>query len=229
MGASASSARAAETPATAPASHNDAFQAQLAAVDERVSKIADLSATFRQEKFTPLLRKPLVSVGEVRVKGDRMLWDTQAPALTLMQITPTDMRIYYPADKIMEIFPIQGKLGALAASPLPRLDLLKQYFRLEPSGNAAPDKKLAVRLTPTDASIAEFVESVQVLIDIDHGWMERFEIVDADGEKTVITFDEIRINSQLPDSALDLTPPRGTRVVRPLQGDETESTQPSDP
>src|SRR6478735_3538617 len=104
----------------APATTRSAdLAARLVEIDRRASAITDLTADFAQEKFTPLLRKPLVSKGVIRVRGAAMVWDTRTPEPTRMRIDPQEIRLYYPRQNTVEVFPMDRQLGSLAASPLP--------------------------------------------------------------------------------------------------------------
>ena len=46
-----------------------------------------------------------------------MLWETISPEPTVMRIDESSAAIYYPKEKLEEIYPITGQLGSLAASP----------------------------------------------------------------------------------------------------------------
>ena len=100
---------------------NDAERALLTGVGFDVTtKIADLTADFEQQKFTAMLKKPLISSGAVAVRGSAMLWKTRKPEPSELQIDQKEVRIYYPAQETIEVYQVEQKLGQLAASPLPR-------------------------------------------------------------------------------------------------------------
>lgn len=218
----ASAARA-EAPASRPAT-NPALWERLVRIDQAASKITDLSADFEQKKFTPLLRKPLVSTGTIRVKGAAMVWDTKAPEPTRMRIDQREIRMYYPRQATLEIYPIDQQLGSLAASPLPKLDVLKRYFAFEevPITELGPDVKgenlLALRMTPVDAVLSEHLDHVSVLLDASQGLILRAEMVDADGDRTQILFSNLRPNAGLRDEDVNVDVPASTKVSRPLEG-----------
>jgi len=205
---------------TGPAA--DDFNARLTAVDQRAAQIHDLTADFSQSKFTPMLRKPLVSAGRVRVCGAIMRWDTDRPAPTVMLITPQEMRLYYSQQAELEIYPIQGRLAELAASPLPRLAVLRRHFtfaELPASALGAPaDARdyLALLLTPISAELRRHVQEIRVLLDFQGGYIVKAQMTDADGDRTVIGFTGIRINTGVEN--LDLVVPKETRVSHPLEG-----------
>jgi outer membrane lipoprotein-sorting protein len=215
------------TPATAPAPVDPELWSMMSAIDAKVAQITDLRATFTQEKHTPLLKKPLTSTGEVRVKGTRTLWRTDAPERSVMLVDGSEIRLYYPDQRMMEIYPVHGRLGALAASPLPRLDVLREFFTFEQI-DASDDKPniLDVRLTPTDESLREHVDEVRVRLNRDTGLIEQVETIDPDGDRTVIRFTDTRINAGLSDDDLRLDVPEGTTVSRPLEGLDSEGASP---
>jgi outer membrane lipoprotein-sorting protein len=217
----------AQTTQAAPASQPSGFEQQLEAIDRRAGAVRDLTAEFVQEKRSPLLRKPLISRGSVKAKGALALWETVEPERTVMTFDPKQMRVYYPKQKLVEEYAIQGQLGMMASSPLPRLAAIRQSFRLMPDDGEAlasrddATKGVAVRLEPIDDAVRQLVDHVRVLLDPDRGYMLVFELTDPDGEQTVIRFTKLQANSGLTDEALQPQLPAGVKVSRPLEGAET--------
>lgn len=197
---------------------------ELHAIDKQVSQIHDLQADFVQKKQTPLLKKPLISSGTLLLKGSRTLWKTTQPEPSDMLIDPKEIRIYFPREKSMEIYPVQGRMGALAASPLPRLNLLREFFsfqRIGPhdlSDDASPDAYLALQLTPLDPTLAEHLTSVRVLINRQTGLIQSAQTLDPAGDRTTLTFSNIRTNTGLSDDQLRLDVPEDTKISHPLEG-----------
>jgi len=206
--------------ATRPA--DPALWAELTEIDARAGKIKTLSADFEQQKFTALLAKPLVSAGRVAISGPRMRWDTRRPEPSVMAIDAHEAKLFYPAQKTLEVYPIDERLGQLAASPLPRLEVLRTRFSFEriPVAELKPgaDGKafVALKLTPIEAEIRQHVEAVRVLLDVSAGYIVRAEMTDADGDRTVLSFSNVQLNADVGDLALNVPP--GTRVTRPLEG-----------
>jgi outer membrane lipoprotein-sorting protein len=217
-------AGAQSSPASAPAAIDRALLSQLTEIDKKAAAISDLRADFEQRKFTALLKKPLVSTGKLRIKGASMLWDTTAPEPTLMRIDDKEVRLYYPRQATLEIYPIDQRLASLAASPLPRLETLRRHFSIERAGASQlkADPKHAslvpLKLSPIEASLREHVDQVLVLLDASQGLILRAEVTDADGDRTAIDFSNIRLNTNLPEAEVRLEVPPNTRIVRPLEG-----------
>ena len=195
---------------------------ELESVDARAGRIRDFSARFRQEKFTALLKKPLVSSGTVRVSGSTIRWDTREPEPAVLFSDGKDVRMYYPDQQLVEIYPIDRRMGDLAASPLPKLATLREHFTLtrgkpEWFKGAKGRKSLALQLVPVEDVIREHVEEVRVLIDIEAAHILELEVIDADGDRTHITFDDVRLDTGIKPADLALAIPEGTTVSRPLE------------
>ena len=210
LGVALASAGATSAPALDPA-----FLKRLEAVDAKTAAIRDLSASFEQKKFSPLLKRPLTSVGTIHAVGDAMLWKTDKPAPTRLRIDGRSLQLLDLTQKTLENYPLQGKLASMAASPLPRLATLREKFDLavDPDAKAG---ELAVRLTPRDPELAKYVDYVRVQLNEALGVVERFELVDPDGERTEITFTQPKLNSGLTAKDLELDPPAGTKTMRPM-------------
>ena len=215
-------AQPATQPASAPAYADPKLWARMVEINERGAKIEHLTADFQQEKFTPLLNRPLVSKGTITVSGPRMLWNTSAPEPTVMLIGEREVELYYPKQKVVEIYPMDERLGSLAASPLPRLDVLKRFFTFQEIPAESTADKLALKLTPSDPSLATHLEHVQVLLDVQAGYILRAEMLDADGDRTVIAFSNIETGKQ-PAGELKIDRPADVKVTRPLDGLQGQS------
>jgi outer membrane lipoprotein-sorting protein len=210
------------------AAEDPALSKQLEAIDARGAKIKDFTSDFRQEKFTALLKKPLVSSGVVRVAGPVIRWDTKEPENQVLYSDGHEVRMYYPAQKLLEIYTIDQRLGELASSPLPRLKTLREHFTLERSDGKRfhPPKDrqvLPLRLVPREEELRQHIDEVDVLLDVTAAHILELEIVDADGDRTHVTFSGVRLNTGLTPDDLKLSVPPDTTVSRPLEGKRERS------
>ena len=198
------------------------FEQRLEAIDARAASVQDLTADFQQQKKTPLLKKPLVSKGTVRVKGARTRWDTEQPRKTVMTIDSAELRIYYPEQKTVEVYPVAAGMSRLAASPRPRLGVIREHFAIEEVAAkeidaGAKEGEVGMRLVPREEGLKEHVAQVRVLVDAG-GVGRKVEITDADGEVTTMVFTNVRVNTGVKEEGLVLKVPAGTRESRPLSG-----------
>ena len=209
-------------PLTTRAAEDVALKKQLDDIDARAAKIKDFTADFRQDKFTALLKKPLVSGGKIRVAGSMIRWDTEKPDPAVLLSDGKEVRMYYPSQKLLEVYPIDQRLGDLAASPLPKLATLREHFTLERADAKAFPKPpkgrdvLALRLVPSDEALREHVDHVNVLLDVGAAHILELEIIDADGDRTHVTFSAFRLDTGLKPADLELSVPADTTVSRPL-------------
>ncbi|MBC7784566.1 MAG: outer membrane lipoprotein carrier protein LolA [Burkholderiales bacterium] len=199
---------------TTRATIEPALLEKLNALDTKAAAIKDLSAKFEQQKITPLLKKPLTSRGSVSATRDVMLWTTDAPTATRMRVDDKALQLLYVEQKVLEVYPVQGKLGSLAANPLPRLSTLMEQFEVTGVGDVSG---LVLRLTPRDAKLGEHVDHVIVELDQERGVVKRFELTDPDGERTIIRFEDYKLNVGLTAEDLSIRAPADARVVHPLE------------
>jgi len=222
----------AQTSSDAPPIPSDAadidaeFRSQLEAIDRKIAQIRDLTARFEQRRHTAMLRTAIVSSGTVRVSGSRMRWDTLEPNASAMVVDEDLLQIYYPDQKVLEVYPIEDRLAQLASSPLPRMRSLMEHFTItrdEPHKDLEK-AHLAIRLTPREAELQEHIRTIRLAVDPEGGYVLRMEITDADEERTVLLLTEHRINTGITEESLTLTVPDDTRRVRPLDGRRDTTT-----
>jgi outer membrane lipoprotein-sorting protein len=88
-------------------------------------------------------------------------------------------------------------------------------------GDADRADRLALRLTPSanssDKTLREHVDNVLVLIDTERAFILAFQMTDADQERTVIRFSNVKTNASIDDARLRLHLPPGIKTVRPLE------------
>jgi outer membrane lipoprotein-sorting protein len=197
---------------------------RMVQIDARGGRIKDLKADFTQEKFTPLLKKPLISSGRILIKGAAALWTTERPEATVMRIDEKEVKLLYPKQKVLEIYKTDEKLGSLAASPFPRLGILARHFTFErmPARELLKEvddeAHLALRMHPVDPELRKHVEEVCVLLEAATGFVLRAQTTDSDGDRIVMSFSKIEVNTGLMDRDLEMHVPAGVTVTRPLEG-----------
>ena len=213
---------AAPAKAGGDADADDRFARRLEVVDAAIAKVLDLRADFEQRRHTPLLKKPIISSGVVMSKDDRVRWDTVAPRASSIVMAAGEIRMYYPADKLLEVYPVGEGFKDLAGAPLPRLSVLKRRFDIAPltpkdlGVNDEDPRLLAVLLTPKLDELRKHVASVKLLIDESRPAATKVVMTDPEGEETEISFTNVRLNAGVNADELDLKLPEGVRISRPL-------------
>ena len=82
---------------------------------------------------------------------------------------------------------------------------------------------LGIVLRPRDETLKEHVSEVRLRIDRGTAFLKQMEMVNADGERTVVQFPAIEVRQDLREKDLELSVPKGTRVSRPLEGEGGEA------
>ena len=140
------------TATTAPENIDAELQTQLTEIDRRAGQVKDLTANFVQKKFTALMNKPLVSSGQVRSAGPVIRWDTHAPQASVLYTDGKELRLYYPSQKLEEIYPIDQRLSDLLASPVPRLKAVRDHFQISRADNSVIAELLGPGARPANRS-----------------------------------------------------------------------------
>ena len=210
---------------------------RLELMQEKLEHVTSIEARFQKHRFTPLLRKPLVSEGRVRAVEGAVRWDTLKPSRTVALIESGRIQLYDQGQKRLEIYPHTRGLEASGFSLLPRLDPLREQFdfheadahdllRLvgdqqtsaERTGDTS-ERYLGLRLVPKVERLREHMRSLTILLDTESGCVRALRMDQAEGEKTVYLFQNVRLNPELSKHDLDLEVPKGTTVVHPYGDD----------
>lgn len=224
---------AAKPSAAAEEPRDEELEKRLVAIDAAAAKVESLRGRFVQTKHTALLKKPLVSSGTFVVKGELARWETREPRPSVMAVDEGRLRLYFPEQKVVEVYELGEDVREFAGSPLPRLEKLRGSFRIsrcrevEPAKPEEGARMLGLELTPREGRMKEHVARIRVLIDTDVPAVSRMEIEDADGERTVIELLEVSANAAVKDADVEFSPPRGTREVYPLRGRGDKGKEPA--
>ncbi len=221
------SAAAASAPGEKPEGRVDAeLMGVFEELDGKVGAIRDVTASFVERKFTALLKKPLVSRGVVRVKGPMALWDTRSPHRSIVSLDKERIRIFYPERKAVEVYDLSNGAGDrswLNCLPIPRLSQLGQSFTIDRLPDDAVEERpfderrhVGLRLVPTDRALGRYIERVHVIVDRQSACALRAEMFDADGDRTVIEFDDVKVNTGLEARDVELVVPAGVAESHPL-------------
>lgn len=189
--------------------------ARLDYLSALAEKIDTYSAAFTQEKFTPLLREPVVSQGRVQVAGGVARWDTAQPYASIMMAEGGQLKLYYPDQATLEIYDLGDRMDQMAGSPVPDVAKLRAFFTLEEL--TITDDALMMVLLPRSDELAESIEEVLAEVDPKLGVLSRIEITDTNGETTAMMFRDITLNSAIDPASLKLEVPEATKIVRPLE------------
>lgn len=214
---------------------DDEIISQLRTLSDRHTDVDDLEAKFSQVRETAALRRAVTSTGTVQVRGDASHWTTTEPYTYHMWVRGSTVSFYYPDDAVAEIYDLSDVADHLSFSPdldLPQLQ--KRFIISRSSIRLAETNHLGVRLTPRSAAADAVLLPMDVTIDLNSGHVHSVLTVDADGNRTTMTFSDVRTNGGL--TADDVTPtwPDDVAVQRidvvdaPAASDDAQTTDKPD-
>lgn len=203
---------------------------ELQKLDAMLEKVTDLQAEFEQIKQLTLLKKPLNSAGVLRVKAAQTRWDTLKPEPSTTLTSPKEIRIYFPNQKVVEVYRIDDRMASIIMTPLPRLKTIHEHFDIKRLALAADEEQeskglLLIQLSPRSESLKEHLTHVKVWIDRSSAVAVCMEMTDVDGDRTTFKLSKVKLNIGLDDETFKLDLPAGTSVVHPLERDRKDRSE----
>lgn len=185
---------------------------ELAArVQARYDTIRDFSADFVQTQTNPLLPKPVVERGDVKVKKPgRMRWVYATGDRNQLVSDGATIYAYFPRDRYVSPSPMpKGDDATTGLLFLAGRGNLTRDFTAALSSGQRPDE-WRLDLTPRNRN-AEFE---QLTLEVDRASLafRGLVIVDAQGGTSAFRFTNLRENRGLADSEFTFTVPRGVEV-----------------
>ena len=218
----------AEEPIPDPRQEGLGVTERVDALLERVrleqSKIETLQADFVQHKVSAMLAEPLEAHGEFAFSAapDRVRWEYKTPNPISILIVREEMTTWYRdiqrAERVSVGKQSQRVLKYLGAGS--SMDDLLQYFELTltvPTDLAEP---YVFDLAPRFDKVAKRLRGMTVWVHPEYFLPTRLRYIEADGDFTDLSFENMRVNKGVPDEHFELEMPT-TVEVRRLQPDRS--------
>lgn len=187
----------------------------LATWSQRLQALQGLHMVFTQTKQLKVLRQPLVTQGELWLKGDLLRYTLKNTVgeieLDLLMDSQT-VRTYYPLLHTLEVLDLRTAGAPPVTLPFLRggPDALSKAYEVELFRRAEQD---ILRLVPRDTNVP-LQEMRLVLRDFQPQEVIQIE---KNGTSVHMRIVEFTINPEIPASQLALQIPPGTRVTYPLR------------
>ena len=183
----------------------------LDAVQAHYDAVADFQGDFTQTSYIASLGEESELRGQVAVKRPgRLRWSYAPPDGRVILLDPTSLRIYSPAERQLQVMPLDG--GALSPTALSFLmgdARLADAFKaevLDPGTRA--ERGLA--LVPRGD---QGVERLELWVDAATYQLRESLVVDLVGNRTRLRFQSVRENTGIADALFDIDVPEGTEVI----------------
>jgi outer membrane lipoprotein carrier protein len=195
------------------------IQELIRSIDEQQQKIQTVTANFSQKKETGFTRDPLFSSGLLKFKRpDRIHWTYSKPEPLEIALDGSSIWIYNPGRSKAEQYSlarskrIAGYLEPLTAVFQKTFAQLAEGYAIDFEGTEE-DHTYHFRLQPTGERIQKVLSRVDLWIDKTSGAILRCKIVESNGDRLSLDFENLQINPPLTDDDLKIKLPPSVRVL----------------
>jgi outer membrane lipoprotein-sorting protein len=192
------------------------LEALLQRVRLEQQSMKTLAGRFRLLQESDLLLEPRESKGEFLFRApDTVRWDYETPDAMTVLVRKGRMTTWYRDLKRAEVAEIGKAADRLVRvmNAASALDDLLDSFDARVRFGSDTSQPYWVELLPKYKRIAKRMRSVTLWIDRDRFTPVRIRLEGADGEVTDFTFEEIRVNPQIPLESFELKLPPEVAVT----------------
>jgi len=195
----------------------------LQLMGEANGRLQDLQADFVQTKEMALFDEKIVSKGKFYFRNpDKLVLDTQSPEHQQLIINYNHVWLHYPELKQVHEFSIKQSKGltAMFVGFGGSVNDIRDQFevsldKIEPGTRGANSYTLALvpKAGSPAASPALGLERVILTVNGEKWYPVRTEIVQRNGDRTVLEYSNQKDNLRLSEARFTFHPPAGTKVI----------------
>lgn len=203
----------------------DTADAVLARMDQQAASFRQMTSKITKTTFTAVLNDSSTETGTVWLKrtgrGAAMRTEIDAPDARSIGLEGATGQIYYPKLNTVQIYDLskdrtlvdQFLLLGFGSSGR---ELAKSYtVALGGQDNINGRAASRLELTPISKKVAEQIKNVELWIPLDAGYPVRERVLQPGGDYYLITYSDIKINSNLADSDFHLKLPANVKREQP--------------
>jgi outer membrane lipoprotein-sorting protein len=176
--------------------------------------LQDFTADIRQVKVSSLSNTPVVSRGKMRFKRPDQLWvEMYPPYPTVTVLNNGVLLIYFPDEKVAQRYqvadnPALAKWILFFQNPIDTLGK-KIWLQEERAG------EVVLGIDPAE-DLAIF-KKIRISIDTANWLPKSVELVEKNGDRTTINYDNVTINSGITDESFKLRLPADVEIIEPMK------------
>jgi outer membrane lipoprotein-sorting protein len=184
---------------------------QLARVGNEVE---DFSADFIQEKRISLFRKEIVSHGTIQFKRpDKVLIEVFDPDPSLMIVEGNSLWLYFKRERVAQRYSVAG-------NPVLKrfLAILNNPFKGEwgrVTTMSEEDDSVVLDVMPGEAEA--IFSKITFWVSTQDWLIRRLALYEKSGDVTILSYENIRVNTGIPDSRFRVDLPANVEILQPLQ------------
>jgi outer membrane lipoprotein-sorting protein len=176
--------------------------------------LKDFTADIKQVKISSLFTEPEISQGKMRLKRPKQIWVEMYPPYPSITVLHQGILLYYfPEEKVAQRYevagnPVLAKWLLFFQNPIETLGEDIQLLEAR-AGEAV------LSIDPAE-DLATFQE-IRIAIDTANWMPKRLELVEKNGDRTTINYENIKINVGIPDSSFQLHLPPDVDIIEPMK------------
>jgi len=176
--------------------------------------LQDFTADIKQVKVSSLFTEPQISRGRMRFKRPNQIWVEMYPPYPSITVLNQGVLLYYfPEEKVAQRYdvagnPVLAKWLLFFQNPIETMGK-KIWLQEEKAG------EVVLGIDPVE-DLAIFQE-IRITVDTSNWMPKRLEMTEKAGDRTTITYHNIRINVGVPDSSFQLRLPSDVEIIEPMR------------
>jgi outer membrane lipoprotein-sorting protein len=176
--------------------------------------LEDFTADIKQVKVSSLFTEPAVSCGKMRLKRPNQIWvEMYPPYPNVTVLNKGVLLIYFPDERVAQRYDVAGnpllaKWLLFFQNPIETLGK-NIWLQEERAGEAV------LGIDPAE-DLAAFQE-IRIAIDTSNWMPKRLELLEKNGDRTTINYDNVKINVGIPDSSFQLRLPPDVEIIEPMK------------
>jgi outer membrane lipoprotein carrier protein len=186
----------------------------LGQLKQAQESLKDFTADIKQVKSSSLFQEPVFSYGKMRLKRPNQVWvEMYPPYPNVTVLNEGVLLVYFPDEQVAQRYDVAGnpllaKWLLFFQNPIETLGE-NIWLQEERAGEAV------LGIDPAE-DLAVFQE-IRISIDISNWMPKRLELVEKNGDRTTINYDNIRINVGISDSSFQLRLPPDVEIIEPMK------------
>lgn len=204
----------------------DSLEATLARVDQAASGFKSMTGNLRQVYHTAVINDDTVDSGEIYVKKVRpheyrMLIQLKHPDEKTVAVAGRKAEIYYPKLKNVDEYDLGDYKGMVDQFMLlgfgsSSKDLSGGYqMKYGGAETVAGERSARLELVPKSKQVLQHLTKVELWIADSTGSPVQQKFYQPGGDYRLVTYTNVKMNAELPDSALKLQLPKGVKRSYP--------------
>ena len=176
--------------------------------------LEDFTADIKQVKISSLFTEPVVSHGKMQLKRPNQIWmEMYPPYPNVTVLNKGVLLIYFPDERVAQRYdvagnPVLAKWLLFFQNPIETLGR-NIWLQEEKPGEAV------LGIDPAE-DLAAFQE-IRITIDTANWMPKRLELVEKNGDRTTINYDNVRINVGISDSSFQFRLPPDVEIIEPMK------------